>query len=136
MNPIDSNQTIVRARDVMSQQMVFIDGMATAQEAAQMMRDEKVDALLVNKRNANDAWGILSVQDLISGVVMEDRSAERVNVYEVMTKPVITVPTDMDVRYVVRLMIQAQIRHVLVTDGDQNAGLLSFNALILEKALF
>ncbi len=136
MNPNESKPTIVRARDVLSKEMVYIDGMATAQEAAQLMRKEKVDILLVNKRNADDAWGILSVVDLIRGVMIDDRDAQRVHVYEIMTKPVVTVPGDMDVRYVVRLMMRTQIRHVLVMEGNENLGLFSFTSLILEKGLF
>lgn len=136
MNSKDPNPTIVRARDVMSTQMVFVDGMANANEAAQLMRNEKVDALLVKKRNADDAWGILTVVDLIRGVVLDDRVAKRVHVYEIMTKPVVTVPADMDVRYVVRLMMHTQIRHILVMEGNQHVGLLSFTSLILEKGLF
>jgi len=136
MNMIDSNNTIIRARDVMTQRLVFIDGMASATEAADMMRSELVDALLVNKRHADDAFGIIAVQDLITGVVMEGRSPNVVNVYEIMTKPIITVPADMDIRYVVRMLVRARIRRAPVEENGAYIGMISLQALILEKMLF
>ncbi|TVR40516.1 MAG: CBS domain-containing protein [Cryomorphaceae bacterium] len=132
----DPNQKITRARDVMSKRVVFIDGMATAREAADLMRREKVDVLVVKKRHADDAFGIVAVQDLIRGVVLPDRSPDSVNIYEIMTKPVITVPADMDIRYVVRLMVRTGIRRAPVIENDEKVGMISFAHLILEEAMF
>ena len=42
-----SDKKIVRARDVMSKNVLTIDGMATASEAATLMKKEQVPALLV-----------------------------------------------------------------------------------------
>lgn len=66
---------IIRARDVLERGgITTIDGMATAQEGAAMMRSEKKRCLLVQKRHADDAWGIVVVQDFIKGVLVADRS--------------------------------------------------------------
>ena len=130
------NTSIIRARDVMNKEIVSIDGMATAREAAAIMRSEKVYSLLVEKRHADDAWGILVYQDFIKGVLMPGRSPDDVHVYEIMTKPVITVPADMDIRYVVRLLYQVGIRRAPVEDGGELVGMISLTSLILDKKLF
>jgi len=130
------NRTIIRARDVMHKGIVSIDGMATAREAAAKMRSEKVSSLLVEKRHADDAWGILVVQDFIKGVIISGRSPVEVNVYEIMTKPVITVPADMDIRYVARLIYRAGIRRAPVEDGGKLIGMISLSSLILDNDLF
>jgi len=127
---------IVRARDVMNRRIVSIDGMATAKEAAAKMRLEKVSSLLVNKRHEDDAWGIVAVQDFIRGVIIPGRSPAEVNVYEIMTKPVITVPADMDIRYVARLIFRAGIRRAPVEYGGELVGIISLTSLILENELF
>ncbi|MBC8318245.1 MAG: CBS domain-containing protein [Desulfobulbaceae bacterium] len=127
---------IIRARDVMNKVIVSIDGMATAGEAAAKMRFEKVTSLLVNKRNEDDAWGILVVQDFIKGVIMTGRSPGEVNVYEIMTKPIITVPADMDIRYVARLLYRAGIRRAPVEAGGELVGMVSLSSLILDSELF
>ncbi len=132
---VPDNTTIIRARDVMHK-IVYIDGMATAREAAAKMRSEKVYSLLVNKRHTDDAWGILVYQDFIKGVIMPSRSPHEVNVYEIMTKPVISVPADMDIRYVARLIYRAGIRRAPVDDGGELIGMVSLSSLILDNELF
>lgn len=130
------NPAIIRARDVMHRGIVSIDGMATAKEAAAKMRSEKVASLLVNKRNENDAWGILVVQDFVRGAILKGRSPAEVNVYEIMTKPVITVPSDMDIKYVARMLYRAGIRRAPVEDCGELIGMISLDSLILENELF
>ncbi|MCK4837458.1 MAG: CBS domain-containing protein [Desulfobulbaceae bacterium] len=127
---------IIRAKDVMHKGIISIDGMATAREAAAKMRSEKVSSLLVNKRHDDDAWGIVAVQDIIKGVIIAGRSPVEVNVYEIMTKPIITVPADMDIRYVARLIYRAGIRRAPVENGVELIGMISLSSLILDNELF
>lgn len=130
------NTAIVRARDVMNRNVVSVDGMATAKEAAAKMREKKVSAVMVEKRNADDAWGILVVQDFIRGVIIPGRKSSEVNVYEIMTKPAITVPGDMDIRYVARLLYRAGIRRAPVEEKGELVGMISLTSLILDTDLF
>lgn len=130
------NKKIVRTRDVMNKQILIIDGMATARAAAAVMRSERVFSLLVKKRHENDAWGILVVQDFIKGVIIPGRSPDDVNVYEIMTKPIITVPADMDIRYTASLIYRAGIRRAPVEDKGEIVGMISLSSLILENELF
>ena len=130
------NTSIIRARDVMKKGIVTIDGMATAREAAAKMRSEKVSSLLVKKRHEDDAWGILVFQDFIKGVIIPNRSSAEVHVYEIMTKPIITVPADMDIRYVARLIYRAGIRRAPVEEGGELIGMISLSSLILDNELF
>ncbi len=127
---------IVRARDVMQKQILTIEGMATAREAAAIMRSKKAFSLLVKKRHENDAWGILVVQDFVKGVIIPGRSPDDVNVYEIMTKPIITVPADMDIRYAARLIYRAKIRRAPVEDKGEIVGMISLSSLILDNDLF
>ena len=120
----------------MSNKVVYIDGMATAKEAVELMRREKVEALIVQKRHEKDANGIVVLKDLIRGVIVADRTAEEVNVYEIMTKPVICVPGNMDVRYVARLLIRAGLRIAPVEENGEFIGMVSLTTLILDNVLF
>ncbi len=130
-----NNTRIIRAKDVMYRQILTIDGMATAKEAAAKMRSEKVYSLLVEKRHEDDAWGILVYQDFISGVILPDRDSDEVHVYEIMTKPIITVPSGMDIRYVVRLLHRAGIRRAPVEDCGKLVGVVSLSSLVLDYEL-
>ena len=133
---IPDSTSIIRARDVMHKGIVSIDGMATAKEAVAKMRSERVASLLVKKRHTDDAWGIVVVQDFIKGVIIPGRSPAEVNLYEIMTKPIITVPADMDIRYVARLIYRAGIRRAPVEYGGELIGMVSLSSLILDNELF
>ena len=130
------SETIVRGRDVMSSRIVSIDGMATAREAAALMRAERVHSLLVDKRHPDDAWGLVSVQDIISGVLIPHKRADEVNVYEIMTKPVMTVPADMDIRYIARLLHRVGMRRAPVEENGRLVGMITLSSLVLDNVLF
>ncbi|MFP3867147.1 MAG: CBS domain-containing protein [Desulfobacteraceae bacterium] len=120
-------------RDVMHQEVLSIDGMASAKEAAAKMRAFKVDELLVAKRNEDDAWGIITIMDLVKGVIVPGRDAENVFVYEIMTKPVITIPAQMDIRYAIRLIQRIGIHHAPVEHLGEIVGMISLSSLILDN---
>ncbi len=119
-------------KDVIDPKVNFIDGMATVKEAAAMMKAEKVDSLLVNKRSENDAWGIVSVQDIINGVLIPDKRAEEVNVFEIMTKPALSVPADMDIRYIARLLHRVGLHHAPVEENGTLIGMVTLSSLVLD----
>nr|WP_320011124.1 CBS domain-containing protein [uncultured Desulfobulbus sp.] len=131
-----ATETIIRGRDVMNPNIIAIDGMATVKEAAAMMRSERVHSLLVNKRNEDDAWGLLSVQDIINGVLIPGKRAEEVNVYEIMAKPALAVPADMDIRYIARLLHRVGMRRAPVEDKGELVGMVTLSSLVLDCDLF
>lgn len=124
---------IVRVRDVMHKEVLKIDGMASAREAAAMMRAARVSELLVARRNEDDAWGIVSVMDLVADVVVPGRDAESVFVYEIMTKPVVTVPAGTDIRYAIRLMQRIGIHSAPVDHMGEIVGMVTLTGLILDN---
>ncbi len=130
------NPVVIRAKDVMREGTVTIDGMATAREAAALMRSENISLLLVNKRHPDDVWGAVVVQDFVRGVIVSGRSPDDVNVYEIMTKPVITIPAEMDIRYVAMLMYNTGIRRAPVEENRELIGMISLAALILDNDFF
>ena len=124
------------ARDMMEKNMVFIDGLATAKEAVEIMRKKNVELLIVKKRNDQDAYGMVAIKDLIRGVILPQRPPEKVNVFEIMRKPLVTVPANMDVRYVARLLIRMGLRTAPVEENGEYIGMISLSRIILNNVLF
>jgi len=124
------------AKDVMTRDVVFIDGMTTAKEAVEIMKKEKAEALIIKKRHPQDAYGIVMVHDFIKGVIIPDKTSEEVNVFEIMTKPVISVPANMDVRYVANLLLKIGVRIAPVEENGEYVGMVSLSDLILDNLLF
>jgi signal-transduction protein with cAMP-binding, CBS, and nucleotidyltransferase domain len=100
------------------------------------MRQEKTEALIVSKRDENDAYGIVVVQDLLRTVLLADMDATEVNVFEMMTKPVVPVPANMDIRYVVRLLMRTEMRRAPVEENGEFVGIVSLRSLILDNLIF
>ncbi len=53
---MDKKRSFQSVKEVMTRDIVFVDGMATAKEAVEIMRREKVEALNCKKRQENDAY--------------------------------------------------------------------------------
>ncbi len=124
------------ARDVMSKKVILINGMATAKEAVEIMRKEGIESLIIKKRNPQDACGVVSIYDLIKGVILQNKTSEEVNVFEIMTKPVISVPANMDAKYAASLLTNVGIRMAPVEENGEYIGMISLSDLILENPFF
>lgn len=121
--------------DVMTRSVRTIGGMATVQEAIEMMRGAGVSSLVVDRRDRNDEFGLLVISDIAGQVIGEDRAPERVNVYEVMSKPVLTLPADMNIRYAIRLLLKFGLSRALVTNADRTpAGIVTLRDMVLGHA--
>ncbi len=124
------------AKDVMNKKVILVDGMVTAKDAVEIMRKEKVESLIIKKRHPQDACGIVNVHDFIKGVIIQDKTSDEVNLFEIMTKPVVSVPADMDVKYVASLLTNVGIRMAPVEENGEYIGMVSLSDLILENLLF
>ncbi len=121
-----------RVRDLMVEELHTIDGLATVADAMALMRRHRVSSLVVDRRNEDDELGLIVVADIARDVIAHNRAPERVNVYEIMSKPLLTVPEDMLTRYAVRLLARFGLSRAVVVDYDRNAiGMVSLRDLIM-----
>jgi CBS domain-containing protein len=71
------------------------------------------------------------LSDIARKVLAKDRPPQRVNLYEIMNKPIITVRPDMDVRYCARLFERYNLSHAPVIDNDEVVGVISMPQMVL-----
>ena len=126
------NRTIIRVKDVMKTDFGTIDGIATVADALKQMKALKTAVLIVNKRNEDDEYGMLTSGDIARHVLAKDRAPDRVNVYEIMSKPVISVHPDMDIRYCSRLFANYNLVRAPVLENKKVVGMVSPNSLVLD----
>ncbi len=120
------------AKDIMQVEIATILADATVQDAAQIMRREGVRSLVVLPRDASDPPGIVTYTDIVYKVLAEGRSSQQTYVFEIMTKPAVTIPPTMKVKYIARLFRQVNIGHAPVIDGGRLLGIVSMTDLITE----
>ncbi len=123
---------IIRVRDIMKTSFITIDRTATVSDALLSMKREKTAVLVVNPRDENDEYGLLTAGDIAREVMALDRAPERVNVYEIMTKPVISIPPQMDIRYCARLFARYELIRAPVIDDRKVIGMVSPAGLVLD----
>ena len=126
----------IRVSEVMKRQFDMVDGMATVRDAIATMKHVETKCLIVDKRHEDDEYGMLLISDIGRKVLARDRSPERINVYEIMAKPVISVAPDMDIRYCARLFDRFDLsRCPVVEHGGSVVGIVSYTDLVL-RGLF
>lgn len=126
-----SERTVIRVRDVMKTHFDMVDGMATVAEALSTMKHVDNKCLIVDKRHEDDEYGMLLISDIARHVLGRDKAADRVNVYEVMAKPVVSVDPDMDIRYCARLFHRFELSRAPVVNGGSIVGIVSFTDMVL-----
>lgn len=126
-----TERKIIRVRDVMKQSFDLLDGKLTVKEALLAMRHPETRTLVIDKRHADDEYGIVLLSDIAKKVLGADRSPERTNLYEIMTKPVLSVSPEMNIRYCARLLERFGIARAPVIADGKVLGIVSYHDLVL-----
>ncbi len=129
---MNNKNKIIRVRDVMKPSFSSIDGAATISEALKQMKSEKTSVLIVKKRHDDDEYGMITSADIARHVLAKNRAPDRINVYEVMNVPVITVHPDMEISFCSRLFSKYNLVRAPVLENNQIIGMISPNSLVLD----
>ncbi|MFP4079147.1 MAG: CBS domain-containing protein [Ectothiorhodospira sp.] len=117
-------------KDIMVDRVATISSLATLREAMQEMKRHRVKSLVVDKRRPSDAYGIITYTTILRTIVAEEGDIDLINVYDVCSKPVISVPGELEVKHVARLMVNQGIRRIVVLQGNQLVGLVTMNDIV------
>lgn len=123
---------MLTATDIMTKDVVTIRSSATAAEAIGLMQAKGIKALIVDRRYEQDAYGIVTAADILAKVTAIGRSPAQVRVFEIMTKPCITVNPDLGVTYIARLFTQTGIQQAPVIQGKL-LGLISTTDILTQE---
>ncbi|MCI5059545.1 MAG: CBS domain-containing protein [Alphaproteobacteria bacterium] len=128
---MSKERKMICVKDVMTPEVKTIDGLATVAEAIQTMKDKKYGALIVAKRDEDDEYGFITVQDIAKNVIEKNLSPERVHVYEIMNKPVLSMRADMNIRYAIRLLEQIDHGRALVIENRRAVGIVTMYDMVI-----
>jgi len=120
----------VRVRDVMIRDVVTIDGAAPLMEGLELMMERSVKSIVIPPKADGDAFGILTFTDIARKVIADDERLEMLNIFDVMTKPCITVAESLDIRFAARMMTSLGLSRLIVTDGKSLQGIVSMTDLV------
>lgn len=115
--------------ELMQKEVVTFAGSRTVAEAIQVMKSHKVACLVVLPANDDDAFGILTVRDILGKVIDPGENIYRdiwnTQVHEIMNKPVFSIDPEMRVKYALRMMNKLGVRRLVVLRGRELLGIIS-----------
>jgi predicted transcriptional regulator len=126
-----NNPQPVPVKQVMTDRYQLVDGLMMVDQAIRLMKESDAQVLIIDKRNENDEYGIVLLSDIAREVLSTNRAPQRVNVYEVMSKPVVAVDPEMDIKYCARLFNRLGFSYAPVIDNGKVIGLVGYAELVL-----
>jgi signal-transduction protein with cAMP-binding, CBS, and nucleotidyltransferase domain len=127
-----SQTELVRVRDVMKTEFDVVDGLDTVADALRGMRHVETKALIVRRRHDHDEPGIVELEDIATDVLARHRAPERVNIYEIMHKPLLGVDPEMDIRYCARLFERYRLNRAAVVENRDVIGIVSYADIVIK----
>ncbi|RLA08210.1 MAG: CBS domain-containing protein [Gammaproteobacteria bacterium] len=122
----------ITVADIMKDKYELVDGMMSVSDAIAILQNIAAKALVVNKKDENDEFGIISLSDISHKVLASDKSVDRTQVYEIMTKPAFCIKSTMDIRYAARMFEQFNISRAPVMEAGCIVGMVSITDMVLK----
>jgi CBS domain-containing protein len=101
----------------MRKKLETIERTTSVQQAAKKMKDKNVSSLLIVDEKSNPQ-GIVSERDLVTKVCYNDISASGITNQEIMSSPLITISSKASPSEAADMMLQHNVRHLLVVEHD------------------
>jgi CBS domain-containing protein len=121
---------IQKVRDVMMSNFTKVEGVMKVSDALNMMREKKINALLVEPRDGNDVYGIMTLKDIARKVIGNSRKLHESHVYEIMSKPVLSINADMPIPYAARFLTNFNVSYAMVIENNEVTGMVSLNGMV------
>ena len=128
-------------RDIMTKEIVMIDGSDTALEAAKRMSEKGISSLFVVKDG--DPVGIVTERDFIKKVCAKEIPIAEVKAFDIMSKILTTADPETPIEVAVQRMVNHKIRRLPIIEGGKIVGIITVTdlakhlrtTLLLEGAL-
>ena len=117
----------MKVKDIMYTRLFTIAFDATAAEAARIMDENNVGALLVEKEDKK--IGIVTEWDIVRRVTAAEKNPKDVTVDEIKSYPLIIVDSEFDILEAAQLMQKHDIRRLIIVERGKIVGIISSNII-------
>lgn len=98
----------------------------TAQDAITAMVENRVRSVLIDREDAQDAYGIITTRDIINDIIANGLEPSKVRLRDVCSKPLVVANNlDIDLRWVAKKMSNEGVARLAVFEGDDLKCLVS-----------
>ncbi len=111
------------ARDIMVTDPITVNPDTTVYQIAKIMAEKNIGSVIVVENGR--VVGIVTEEDLIRRVLAEGRDPNRTRAGDIMSRPVVHVSPDTEVKEVALLMARLGIGHIPVIEGNKLVGIIA-----------
>ena len=122
----------VSVKDIMTKSVITVDSITTVNDAAKMMEDTQVGAIIVTEKNT--PVGIVTDRDFAIKVVAHAYQPTT-PVKTIMSSPLYSISPDESVRMIADFMYTRGIRKLPVIDNDKVIGIVTASDLVKQFAI-
>ncbi|WP_369127667.1 CBS domain-containing protein [Candidatus Viridilinea mediisalina] len=109
---------------LMTRGVVAVSGSAPVSDTTHLMRSRGITSVVVEP-DSSGTWGIMTMRDVLKKIVLEERDLAGVTVEAIATRPLITVSPDLTLKECANLMLEQNIRRVVVAQDGEPIGIIS-----------
>lgn len=120
----------LRARDVMNREFALVSPLDTVQDALAAMQSCQCQVAIVDRADEDDAYGILTYQEVVYRVIAKSLPATRTRVADVMVKPLIIITPNLRLPFIAQLFARFSIQNAIVIEEHHLAGVISSSDLV------
>lgn len=128
-------------RDIMTKEIVTIDGDSTALEAAKLMTEKGISSVFIVKDG--NPIGIVTERDFIKKICAKELIVTQVRIGDIMSKILTTASPDTPIEVAVQRMVNHRIRRLPIMEREKIVGIITVTdlakhlrtTLLLEGAL-
>ena len=128
----------MNVEEIMTKKLEIISAEASIYDAIERMIDKRIRSLLVKPGDERDVYGVITVRDIVYKALGKNLDLNKMKVFEIMSKPVVSVDKGVDVEHAVNLMTKSHITRVFVNEGETIVGIVSLldvmSAALIERA--
>ena len=125
----------LKVKDVMVTNIITIETGATARKAAELMNRHDIGCIIIVDSH-DKPMGIVTERDMLKRVMLQARDPRRARISFIMSKPLITVSPETDLREAINLMTERRIKKLPVVEDGNLLGLLSITDIVRSLAYF
>ena len=109
---------------LMTRGIVAVAGSAPLRDTTHLMRTRGITSVVIEPDSAG-VWGIMTMRDVLKKIVREGRPINGLTVEAIATRPLITVSPELSLKECADLMVEQNIRRVVVAKDGQPIGIIS-----------
>lgn len=117
--------------EIMKKDVVMIKRDVAVSEAMKLMVKHDIGSLLIED---GSEYGIVTRKDVVNKVIAQEGDLTKIKVADILTEPILTISSDLDVKEIARLMAKANVRRFPVVDRGKLVGIVS-NSDVLRSVI-